>query len=81
MRIAFGVVCWGSPLATLSARQSNFNRGTPSPHWSMSSAAVHFAGAFYGEEGIPEQWLARVAMRNQIGALAEKLGTTQHRLP
>ena len=28
------------------------------------------AGAFYGEAGIPARWLARLAMREEIGALA-----------
>ena len=37
-----------------------------------TTAAVvgQVAGAFYGEPGIPARWLARVAMREEIGALA-----------
>jgi ADP-ribosylglycohydrolase len=31
------------------------------------------AGAYYGEEGIPEKWLAITAMKNMILALADKL--------
>jgi ADP-ribosyl-[dinitrogen reductase] hydrolase len=31
------------------------------------------AGAYYGESGIPERWLAKLAMRDEIVALAEKL--------
>jgi ADP-ribosyl-[dinitrogen reductase] hydrolase len=37
-----------------------------------TTAAVvgQVAGAFYGEPGIPARWLSRVAMREEIGALA-----------
>jgi ADP-ribosyl-[dinitrogen reductase] hydrolase len=37
-----------------------------------TTAAVvgQVAGAFYGEAGIPARWLARLAMREEIGALA-----------
>lgn len=31
------------------------------------------AGAFYGEQGIPSAWLAKLAMREQIGNLAARL--------
>ncbi len=31
------------------------------------------AGAFYGEEGIPPEWLARVVMREEITVLADRL--------
>ena len=33
------------------------------------------AGAFYGESGIPEGWLKSLAMGEQIGKLAERLGS------
>lgn len=41
-----------------------------------TTAAVcgQVAGAYYGERGIPERWLARLAMRAEIAALAEALG-------
>jgi len=32
------------------------------------------AGAFYGESGIPDGWLAKLAMREAIAALANQLG-------
>lgn len=40
-----------------------------------TTAAVcgQIAGAHYGESGIPEMWLAKLAMRTAIGALAEGL--------
>jgi ADP-ribosyl-[dinitrogen reductase] hydrolase len=31
------------------------------------------AGAFYGDQGIPAQWLARLALRENIAALADRL--------
>ncbi|MBI4889902.1 MAG: ADP-ribosylglycohydrolase family protein [Acidobacteria bacterium] len=31
------------------------------------------AGAFFGEQGIPELWLKRLAMREEIGLLAERV--------
>jgi len=31
------------------------------------------AGAFYGESGIPQKWLEKVVMRDQIATLAERL--------
>jgi ADP-ribosylglycohydrolase len=31
------------------------------------------AGAYYGLEGIPERWRSRIALREQIGALADEL--------
>jgi ADP-ribosyl-[dinitrogen reductase] hydrolase len=40
-----------------------------------TTAAVcgQIAGAYYGESGIPETWLAKLTMRTEIGALAEGL--------
>ena len=40
-----------------------------------TTAAVcgQVAGAYYGEEGIPARWLARLAMRDEITELARKL--------
>ena len=40
-----------------------------------TTAAVcgQLAGAFYGESGIPAHWLQKLAMREEIGKLAEKL--------
>lgn len=31
------------------------------------------AGAFYGESGIPREWLDRLAMGPEIGAMARQL--------
>jgi len=31
------------------------------------------AGAFYGEQGLPSQWLAQLVMRDEIRTLAERL--------
>jgi len=41
-----------------------------------TTAAVcgQVAGAYYGEEGIPARWLAKLAMREEIAALADGLG-------
>lgn len=41
-----------------------------------TTAAVcgQVAGAFYGETGIPAHWLAQLARREEIAALAERLG-------
>jgi ADP-ribosyl-[dinitrogen reductase] hydrolase len=40
-----------------------------------TTAAVcgQIAGAYYGESGIPAPWLARLAMGDEIGAIAEQL--------
>lgn len=40
-----------------------------------TTAAVcgQVAGAYYGEGGIPGGWLGRLAMREEIGRLAERL--------
>ena len=40
-----------------------------------TTAAVcgQLAGAFYGEQGIPDRWLAKLAMREEIAALAVAL--------
>jgi ADP-ribosyl-[dinitrogen reductase] hydrolase len=41
-----------------------------------TTAAVcgQFAGAFYGERGIPERWASRLHRADEIGAMAEALG-------
>jgi ADP-ribosyl-[dinitrogen reductase] hydrolase len=41
-----------------------------------TTAAVcgQVAGAYYGESGIPRRWLERLAMRSEIGNLADQLG-------
>lgn len=40
-----------------------------------TTAAItgQIAGAFYGEEGIPAEWLAKLALREKIAALADDL--------
>ncbi len=40
-----------------------------------TTAAIYgqLAGAFYGEQGIPETWLERLALRQQIEAYADRL--------
>jgi len=40
-----------------------------------TTGAVHgqLAGAFYGEEGIPESWRGKLALRELIGSFAERL--------
>jgi ADP-ribosyl-[dinitrogen reductase] hydrolase len=40
-----------------------------------TTAAIcgQLAGAYYGESGIPAHWLERLAMRDEIGTLAERL--------
>lgn len=38
-----------------------------------AAVAGQLAGAFYGEAGIPGEWLARLTMRQEIAALAERL--------
>jgi ADP-ribosylglycohydrolase len=40
-----------------------------------TTAAIcgQLAGAFYGEPGIPKKWLERLAMRQQISTLADRL--------
>ena len=38
-----------------------------------AAVAGQLAGAFYGETGIPQQWLAKLAMAKEIGHLAEQL--------
>jgi ADP-ribosyl-[dinitrogen reductase] hydrolase len=42
-----------------------------------TTAAIcgQLAGAYYGESGIPADWLERLYLRQEIGALAERLGT------
>jgi ADP-ribosyl-[dinitrogen reductase] hydrolase len=39
------------------------------------------AGAYYGEEAIPEEWRARLAMRETIESLADRLLRTSRRTP
>ena len=43
-----------------------------------TTAAIcgQLAGAYYGESGIPRQWLERLVMKEDIGELAEQLRTT-----
>lgn len=36
------------------------------------------AGAFYGEEAIPAEWLSRLVMAKEIGKLAERLNGPKH---
>jgi ADP-ribosylglycohydrolase len=40
-----------------------------------TTAAIYgqLAGAYYGEEGIPAEWLAKLAMREEISNLADQL--------
>lgn len=38
-----------------------------------AAVAGQLAGAFYGESGIPAQWLQKLAMAKEIGQLAERL--------
>ena len=38
-----------------------------------AAVAGQLAGAFYGETGIPQQWLAKLTMAKEIGQLAEQL--------
>lgn len=40
-----------------------------------TTAAIRgqLAGAFYGESGIPKKWLERLAMRQEISTLADRL--------
>lgn len=44
-------------------------------HDADTTAAIcgQLAGGFYGEQGIPEEWLQRLALSEMIGTLAEKL--------
>jgi ADP-ribosyl-[dinitrogen reductase] hydrolase len=46
-----------------------------------TTAAVYgqLAGAYYGAGGIPAEWRTRLALREQIAALAEALYTRRHR--
>jgi ADP-ribosyl-[dinitrogen reductase] hydrolase len=34
------------------------------------------AGAFYGEDGIPDHWLTRIVMAKEIGEMADSLTRT-----
>ena len=45
-----------------------------------TTAAIcgQIAGAFYGESGIPEEWLARLAMRETIAASADGMPRAKH---
>lgn len=38
-----------------------------------AAVAGQIAGAFYGESGIPQEWLAKLALRDKISAFADKL--------
>ena len=44
-----------------------------------TTAAIcgQMAGAYYGESGIPADWLDKLVMVEEIGALAEKLAGTE----
>jgi ADP-ribosyl-[dinitrogen reductase] hydrolase len=48
-------------------------------HDADTTAAVcgQVAGAFYGEPGIPRRWLLRLAMREEIEALADRLAPSR----
>jgi ADP-ribosylglycohydrolase len=43
----------------------------------LASGAVcgQIAGAFYGESGIPEAWLEKLTMAEEIRAMADQLGS------
>lgn len=50
-------------------------RGSFAPVTDTTAAVCgQVAGAFYGEAGIPARWLAQLASREEIVALAERLG-------
>ena len=38
-----------------------------------AAIAGQIAGAFYGEQGIPVNWLEKLTMANEIGRMAERL--------
>lgn len=40
-----------------------------------AAVAGQLAGAFYGESGIPQQWLEKLTMAAEIGQMAERLAT------
>ena len=40
-----------------------------------AAVAGQLAGAFYGESGIPQQWLEKLTMASDIGQMAEQLAT------
>ena len=44
-----------------------------------AAVAGQLAGAFYGESGIPGQWLKKLAMAKEIGQLAEQLALQKPR--
>ena len=44
-----------------------------------AAVAGQLAGAFYGESGIPVQWLKKLAMAKEIGQLAEQLALQKPR--
>ena len=48
-----------------------------------TTAAIcgQLAGAYYGEEGIPSEWLAKLVMRRQIAGLADALRRGRHAGP
>lgn len=50
-------------------------------HDADTTAAIcgQLAGAHYGEEGIPESWLHRLAKGDEIGALADQLAAASRR--
>lgn len=43
-----------------------------------AAQAGQLAGAFYGEQGIPADWLDKLTMRQDIGEMAEKLAATRN---
>ena len=44
-----------------------------------TTAAItgQIAGAFYGESGIPRNWLDKIVMGKEIGEMAEQLSKTE----
>lgn len=41
-----------------------------------AAQAGQIAGAFYGESGIPAEWLDKLAMGEMIGEMADSLATS-----
>jgi len=42
--------------------------------WGMMQTQLRqYAGAFYGESGIPSRWMERLALRGVIRSLAEQM--------
>lgn len=63
----------GAPGASTHVRLSRFAVNLGDDTDTTAAVCGQFAGAGYGESGIPEPWRRRLALHDPIAALADRL--------